>query len=282
MADETIVISGGTDGIGRVAAEQLGATAAHVFITGRSADKARAVVDGINRAAGCERASYLTLDLSSPNRVRRGAAEILERCPRIDVLINSAAVILNRRQETQEGYELTWATNHLGPFLLTNLLLERIVESAPARIVMLSSETQRSGHINFDDLQLTGRYTRYTMMGAYAQSKLANVMFTRSLAARLKNSGVTVNALHPGLIATNLVRGLGGPLGIFAFIFNLLFASSPEVGGERIVYLATSSEVAGVTGEYFDKDRIAASNPKALDEQTAERLWQLSQQAVGL
>ena len=218
------------------------------------------MVDGINRAVGCERASYLTLDLSSPNRVRRGAAEILERCPRIDVLINSAAVILSRRQETQEGYE-TWATNHLGPFLLTNLLLERIVESAPARIVMLSSETQRSGHINFDDLQLTGRYT---MMGAYAQSKLANVMFARSLAARLKNSGGHRERPASRSHRDQPGQGPGRATGHLFFIFNLLFASSPEVGGERIVYLATSSEVAGVTGEYFDKDRIAASNLRLL------------------
>ena len=279
MEGDTVVVSGGTDGIGRVAAEQLARTAAHVLITGRSTEKARAVMEGINEAAGADRASSVILDLSSPSSVRRAAAEILERCQRIDVLINSAGVQLGQRQETTEGYEVVWATNHLGPFLLTNLLLDRIVASAPARIIIISSSAQRMEHIDFEDLHLV---SRYTMMKAYAQSKLANVMFTRSLAARLKNSGVTVNALHPGLIATSILREIRGPMGMMSALLLRVFASPPEVGAKRVIYLATSPDVVGVTGEYFEKDTVAKLNPETLDEAVVERLWNLSEEAVGL
>jgi len=278
MQDQTVVISGGTDGIGRCAAEQLAKSGARVIVTGRSVEKAQQVVDDINRWS-VNQASYVTLDLSSPTSVRRAAQEILEQCQQINILINCAGIIAHTRQETPESYELTWATNHLGPFLLTNLLCDRIIDSAPGRIVIVSSAAQMTGHINFDDLQSTGDYTT---MKVYAQSKLANVMFARSLAGRLKHSGVTVNSLHPGFVATRIFRELDGIVRIFVSIGVRLFASSPDVAARTVVNLASSSEVAGVTGEYFNKFKVSRPSADALDEEACEQLWQLSKNAVGL
>ena len=203
------------------------------------------------------------------------AQEFKQNHNRLDVLVNNAGVILTRRQVTEDGLESTFAINHLAYFLLTNLLLDLIKQSAPARIVNVSSTVHKSATIDFNDLQSE---RSYSAMRAYGQSKLANVLFTYELARRLEGSRVTVNCLHPGVIATNIFRDISGVVGAAA----KLFLKNPRRGAETSIYLATSPEVEGVTGKYFDDRRAVRSSPESYDEAIAERLWQVSEQLTNL
>jgi NAD(P)-dependent dehydrogenase (short-subunit alcohol dehydrogenase family) len=234
----------------------------------------------IRRSTGSDDVELVVFDLADLDSVRRGAADLLDRCDRIDVLVNNAGLVLSERTETKDGYEATFAINHLGPFLLTTLLLDRITASAPARIVNVASTAHRSARrgLDFDDLQSTKHYAG---MQAYGKSKLANILFTTELARRLAGTGVTVNAVHPGTVATGFARD-GDANGVLAFGIKLIkpFVLTPEKGARTSVYVASSPEVGDVTGGYFVKCRQAKPSAAALDEAAAGRLWEVSEQLV--
>jgi NAD(P)-dependent dehydrogenase (short-subunit alcohol dehydrogenase family) len=224
-------------------------------------------------------ADLLLADLSAQAAIRELAGQILQRCPRIDVLINNAGAVFASRSTTVDGLETTFATNHLAYFLLTNLLLERLKASAPTRIVNVSSRAHTSaGGIPFDDLQAEHGYSGWRR---YAESKLANILFTRELARRLEGTHVTVNALHPGVVATGF--GQGGSFWLrLGLTIGRPFLLSPEQGAETVIYLATAPAVATVTGKYFAKCAEATPSPVAHDNALARRLWEVSAKLTGL
>ena len=282
MEGKTAVVTGGSSGIGFETAIALASMGARVLITARNADKARAAVASMSqRLQGKGQVQLVVFDLGDLASVRRGAAEILEQTPRLDVLVNNAGLVLSERSETVDGYEATFAINHLGPFLLTNLLLDRMTESTPSRIVNVSStahNTARKG-IPFDDLQSTHGYRG---MRVYGQSKLANILFTRVLAKRLQGTTVTATCFHPGFVRTSFGRGFdANPIAKHVFRWASRFARTPEKGAETLVYLATSADVAGASGGYYFDCKLATPSVAAQDDAAAERLWQLSEQLVG-
>jgi NAD(P)-dependent dehydrogenase (short-subunit alcohol dehydrogenase family) len=251
-----ILITGSSDGIGREAALQLAREGAQVIVHGRTEQRAAAAAEGIPAA------EVWVCDFASLAEVRSAAA----RLPRgIDVLINNAGVYLQRRQVTKDGLEATFQINHLAPFLLTQLLLPSM--SGRSRIVDVSSTVHSGAEIAWDDLMGERRYSGY---GAYAQSKLANILFTRELARR--QTKATVNALHPGVIGTKLLRGGFGGMG----------GRSVAEGAETPLFLATSKEVEGGTGKYFVNCRETQPSPQALDDQAARRLWDVSARLTGM
>jgi NAD(P)-dependent dehydrogenase (short-subunit alcohol dehydrogenase family) len=283
MQGKTVVVTGANSGIGFETAAALSSMGARVLVTARNADKGRAAVAALTqRLRGEGRVQLVVFDLANLASVRRGAAEILEQAPRLDVLVNNAGLVLSARAETVDGYEATFAINHLGPFLLTNLLLERIVASAPARVVNVASTAHNAARkgIPFDDLQSTRRYRG---MRVYGQSKLANMLFTLELARRLEGRGVTANSLHPGTVRSGY-GGSGDASGLLAFGIKIAspFFLSPAKGARTSVYLASSPEVEGVSGEYFVKCKPRAPRRWAQDPDAALRLWQVSDQLVGL
>lgn len=273
------LITGATSGIGQETARALAQQGTTVVIVGRNEQKTRATVAAIKAATGNPNVNYLLADFADQASIRRLAAEFKERYDRLDVLINNAGAFYAKRQENAAGHELTFAVNHLGYFLLTNLLLDRLQGSAPARIVNVSSDAHQWGKIDFSDLHCTRGYRG---MKVYGSSKLANLHFTFALARRLAGTGVTVNALHPGFVATNFGAnnmGFAGPL--LKWLINR-FAISAAEGAKTIIYLATDAGVAGETGKYFVKNRAIAAAPRAYDEVTAQRLWQESALMTGL
>jgi NAD(P)-dependent dehydrogenase (short-subunit alcohol dehydrogenase family) len=213
-------------------------------------------------------------DLSSLAAVRKLAADVAAQYPRLDVLVNNAGTGMRRRQTTVDGFERTFAINHLAPFLLTNLLLERLKAGKAARVVTVSSMAHRGGKLDFDDLNWEKR--KFSGLGAYGASKLANILFTIELASRLAGSGVTSNCLHPGVVATNIFTAFGGRTGKFFTVLLRPFMLSPADGAKTSVYLASSPEVANVTGKFFDKCREVPPTPAAQDAAAAKRLWEIS------
>jgi NAD(P)-dependent dehydrogenase (short-subunit alcohol dehydrogenase family) len=286
MQGKTVVVTGGNSGIGFETAAALAEMGARVVVTARNADKGRAAVGRITEradAAGKEGGAQLVVfDLAELASVRRGAGEILEQAPRIDVLVNNAGIVLSERTETVDGLESTLAINHLGPFLLTNLLADRIGASPPARIVNVSSSAHAAARkgIPFDDLQSE---RRYRTMRVYGQSKLANILFTLELARRLQGTGVTANSLHPGTVRTGYGAD-GDTTGYLAFGLKISrpFFLSPAQGARTSIYLASSPEVEGVSGEYFVKCKPRQPKRWARDPEAAEQLWQVSEELVGL
>ena len=252
MYGKTVVVTGGNSGIGLESAAALATMGARVLVAARNADKGRAAVADISRRNdGHAQVQLVVFDLADLASVRRGAAEILEQAPRLDVLVNNAGLVLSDRRETVDGYEATFAVNHLGPFLLTNLLLDRMRESAPARVVNVASMAHASARkgIPFDDLQSRQRYRG---MRVYGQSKLANILFTLELARRLEGSAVTANSLHPGTVRTGYGAD-GDARGFLALGLKLSgpFFLTPARGAQTSIYLASSPEVEGVSGQYF-------------------------------
>jgi retinol dehydrogenase-14 len=279
MAGKTVLITGGTGGIGKAAAIGLAAMGARVGITGRDRARAEAAAAAIARASGNPAVDVFVADLSSQVEVRRLADEVLAAYPRLDVLLNNVGGFWSHRHATADGLERTFALNHLAPFLLTSLLLERLTASAPARIVTVSSAAQSMGKIAFDDLM--GDRT-YSGQDAYNQSKLANVMFTYELSRRLAGTGVTATAVHPGMTSTafgaeDMARGWGPLIAIMR-----IFMQSPERGAETSVYLASSREAEGVTGSFFAKRKARKSHASSYDRATTARLWRVSAELVGL
>lgn len=283
MQNKTILITGATAGIGEVTALELARTGATVVGVGRNPAKCAAVADRIRQATGNLRVEFLVADLSVQAQVRRLAAEVCQTYDRLDVLINNAGAVFFQRQESADGIEMTWALNHLNYFLLTHLLLDRLKASTPARIINVASDAHQGGKINFSDLEGKQKYSGF---GAYAQSKLANILFTYELARRLAGSGVTANVLHPGFIASNFaLDNFVGWRRSFSWLFRGLqrvAARSPEQGAATPIYLATDPMVATVSGEYFVNKRIGKSTAASHDEQVAQRLWTVSEQMVGL
>ena len=268
QSGKTVVFTGGTDGMGRVAVGALHQMGANVVLLGRDEAKGKAVLSELDSSAGRGSIRFEVCDLLSVGSVRECASRVLDRESRIDVLVNCAGANFQERVLTPDAFERNWSVNYLGPFLLTNLLLERLKASAPARIVNVSSAMEATGHIDFEDLQLERGYSPGK---AYARAKLALNMFTIDLARRLEGTGVTVNSLNPGFIQSNLLRDLRGFEAIGRAMMKFL-ASPAEVGADRIVRLAVSSEYQGVSGQYVYEDAIRPPNPETRDEAVIERL----------
>jgi NAD(P)-dependent dehydrogenase (short-subunit alcohol dehydrogenase family) len=279
MTAKTCVITGATSGIGEVTARELARAGARVIVVGRSPERCAATVERIRGQTGATAVESLVADLSSQADARRLAERIRERCNRLDVLVNNAGGMYLDRRETVDGIELTLALNHLSYFLLTNELLPLLKASAPARIVNVASEAHKGVSIDFADIQ--GR-RRYRGWRAYQQSKLANILFTYELARRLDGTGVTVNTLHPGFVRTGFFREMTGWKGWAIRRAAAIAAIAPEQGARTLIYLATSPEVAGVTGRYFVKEKPAASSSASRDQGVAQRLWRVSEALTGL
>jgi retinol dehydrogenase 14 len=279
MVGKTVLVTGGTGGIGRATAVRLASMGARVGITGRDTGRTQRAAAEIASESAHGTVDAFAADMSSQGEVRRLAGEVLEAYPRLDVLVNNAGGFWSHRHVTADGIEHTFALNHLAPFLLTSLLLDRLIESAPARIVTVSSGAQSMGKIDFDDLMGERKYSGQT---AYNQSKLANVMFTYELARRLTGTGVTATVLHPGM--TNTSFSAEDPSRAFAPLVKVIrpFMRKPERGADTPVYLASSTEVEGITGKYFANRKPKASNKLTYDGPASARLWELSARLVGV
>jgi NAD(P)-dependent dehydrogenase (short-subunit alcohol dehydrogenase family) len=276
---KVILVTGATAGVGEVTARALAGMGATLVLVGRDPEKCRRVADQIQAKTGNPGVSYLVGDLSAQADVRRMAGEFKQQFSRLDVLVNNAGAFFLARRESADGIEMTFALNHLAYFLLTNLLLEVLVASAPARIVSVSSAAHGGAQLNFEDLENKKGYQGWR---AYSQSKLANLLFTHELAHRLDSKGVTANALHPGFVASDFAKN---NLGIFKGVYSLvqkLVAIRPEAGAQTSIYLASSPQVQWVTGQYFDKKQAVESSPAAHDGEAARRLWEISARMTGL
>jgi NAD(P)-dependent dehydrogenase (short-subunit alcohol dehydrogenase family) len=276
MQGKTVLVTGANQGIGKATAIALAAKGAHVVLVARNAEKGAAALAEV-QAAGGGGAELIVADLSSHEQVRRAAAELKSRHQRLDVLVNNAGVYVPERHTTVDGLEETFGLNHLGYFLLTRELLDVLQATAGARIVNVSSEAHRGAKMRWDDLQF--EKTPYRGFKAYGQSKLANVLFTYELARRLEGTGVTANCLHPGVIGSGFGQTYGSALSILVKIARP-FMLTPEEGARTSVYLASSPEVAGVTGKYFSKCKPVKSNAVSYDVQSQQKLWSLSEQLV--
>jgi NAD(P)-dependent dehydrogenase (short-subunit alcohol dehydrogenase family) len=279
MQGKICLVTGATSGIGRVTAQALAEQGATVVLVARDAARAQATVAEIKRQTGNPTVDYLLADLSAQAQVRQVAAQFMERYAQLHVLVNNAGALFTRRRETADGMEMTFALNHLAPFLLTHLLLDTVKVSAPARIVTVASAAHIGAQIPFDDLQQT--HHRYQPLRVYGQTKLANLLFTYELARRLPGTQVTANALHPGFVATNFARGDSALLRL-AMPLTRPFAISPQEGAQTSIYLATSPDVEVVSGEYFVTCKPARSSDASYDEQAARRLWDVSAQLTGV
>jgi retinol dehydrogenase 12 len=273
MIGKICLVTGATSGIGKAAAQALAQMGATVVVVGRSASKTAQLVEEIRAASGNQNVDWLLADLSSQQDIRRLAAEFKSKYAHLQVLLNNAGGTFATRQLSVDGIEMTFALNHLAYFLLTNLMLDTLKASAPARIINVSSDAHSGGKIEFDNLQGERSYTSFK---PYGNSKLANILFTTELARRLEGTGVTVNALHPGLTSTGF--GKNNP-GFFMKIMRVvipLIGQSPEKGAETSIYLASSPEVQGITGKYFVDCKVTQPAQQAADSAVARRLWDVS------
>jgi retinol dehydrogenase-14 len=282
MTGRTVVITGGNSGIGRATAEALAKLGSRVVITSRDETRGSAAVADIRRASGNDLVDCVRLDLASLASVRSCADELLARLDAIHVLDLNAGGVLSRRSETEDGFESQFQANHLGHFLLSQLLVDRLKQSAPARVVVLSSwgHTQARDGLDFDDLQWVARPYRGSFV--YSATKLMNLYFTFEFARRLAGTDVTVNALHPGYVASGF--GMSGDTKLLrlGLVVSRPFARSPQKGAATAVWLAASDEVKGETGKYFADGKVKAPSPRALDGDAARRLWDLSGELAGL
>lgn len=277
MQGKICLITGATAGIGLVTAQALARQGATVVAVARHAERGAAMVERLQRDTGNNAVELLLADLSSQEHIHRLAQEFQQRFPRLDVLVNNAGAIFTQRQLSVDNIEMTFALNHLGYFLLTHLLLDTIKASSAARIINVASEAHRNAQMDFADLQGQQRYSGWR---AYCQSKLANILWTYTLAQRLAGTGITVNTLHPGFVATNFGNNNAGIFGWLLRVFKLV-AMSPERGAQTMIYLATSAAIAEHTGGYFVSERPVRSSEVSYRQEDAERLWQLSAEMTG-
>ncbi len=298
MTGKVCLVTGATTGIGLVTARELARLGATVILVGRNRERGRQVVEAIQRETGNRAVEFLGADLSSQAEIRRFAKEFLAIHPRLHVLVNNAGGLFALRQESVDGIEMTLALNHLGPFLLTDLLLDALKAAAPSRVVNVASEAHDDvPAFNFDDPQAArasgiGSYPRSELASTfyslampwahpafmqYARTKLANILFTTELSRRLAGSGVTVNSLHPGMVASDFAQG-NGVYGWFMRRFMNMRGISVEEGAKTSIHLASSDEVEKLTGLYFVNRQPAPCSNAARDEQAAERLWRLSEE----
>jgi NAD(P)-dependent dehydrogenase (short-subunit alcohol dehydrogenase family) len=278
MQGKVVVITGATSGIGQVAAERLAGMGARLVLVARDKKRGEAALARLRQLAPAVSHSIHYADLSRMAEMKRVAAEIATVEPRIDVLINNAGALFGSRQLTEDGLELTFATNHMSYFVLTHLLRERLAAAAPSRVVSTSSDAHKGAKLDFNDLQSANKYRGFPV---YGRSKLCNILFTSELARRWAGTGITANCLHPGFVATRFGDESGG---LFSFVVRVakVVAISPEKGAETIVYLASSDEVANVNGQYFYKCRPATPTKEARDEEAAKRLWAETARLAGV
>lgn len=276
MRGKVCLITGGSRGIGQAAAVELAAMGARVVLVARNAERGAATLERIRARTG-QGAGLLLADLATLEGVRQAAREFRAEYDRLDVLINNAGAVFSQRTVTADGFERTFALNHLAYFLLTNLLLDMLRASAPARIVNVSSAAHQGAVLDFADLQIERRYTGFR---AYGRSKLANILFTHELARRLEGTGVTANALHPGVVSTGFNKNNGLLMRLGMTVIRP-FLITPEKGARTIVYLASSPAVESVSGEYFVNCTATRSSPVSYDEDAARRLWEVSATFTG-
>lgn len=278
MAGKTCLVTGATAGIGRVTALELAHMGANVVVGGRDPAKSAFTANEIREESGNTEVEFLVADLSSQEEIRRLAEEFKDRHQRLDVLVNNAGAIRMSRKKSVDGIEMTFAVNHLSYFLLTNLLLDVLAASAPARVVNVASSVHQKAKIDVFDIHAPRYYSGFR---AYSRSKLCNLLFTYELSRRLEGSGVTANALHPGLVATDILRN-NGILGRFLNMILGLRGISVESGAITSVYAASSPEMEGVSGKYLEKKQIVPSSPRSFDEAQAAALWELSANLTGI
>ena len=281
MNEKRFLITGATNGIGKTAALDLAKMGAEVIIVGRNEQKTRRVLDELKTSSGSDRLDMLIADLSSIEQIRRVADEFRGRYERLDVLLNNAGAIFPKYQETADGLEMTFALNHISYFLLTHLLLDNLKQTAQrqgeARIINVSSSAHRGAQFNGPD-----EANAYSSTRSYGKSKLANVLFTYDLARRLEGTGVTVNAVHPGLVDTGFGSEFKGFLGWLVRVLQMTVARSPEKGAETLVYLASSPEVRGMDAKYWKDKKQVESSKASFDAAQQRRLWELSEKVTGM
>ncbi len=279
MKGKVALVTGANSGTGKWTAIALAEKGARVVMLCRNQKRGEEALEEVKKLSKNQEVELLLCDLGSLESIRRFSKVFHEKYEKLDVLVNNAGVTLPKRQETTDGFELQFGVNHLGHFLLTNLLLDLILKSSSARIVVVSSGAHKVGKIDFNDLQLK---KSFNLIKAYSQSKLANLLFTYELSRRLKDEKVTVNALHPGAVATNM--GINRETGFGKLITKILrpFFQTPREGARTAVYLATSSEVEGVTGKYFYNRKPINSSKESYNEDLQKKLWQVSKRLVGL
>jgi NAD(P)-dependent dehydrogenase (short-subunit alcohol dehydrogenase family) len=278
MTGKTVLVTGATNGIGFVTARELAKMDAVVLMVARDEKKGRAKLEEIRKTVPNAKLELLLADLSSMASIRQLATNITAKYSSLDVMVNNAGAFYSDRRVSKDGFEMTFALNHIGYFLLTNLLLETLKRGKNARIVSVSSGAHLAAKINFDDLQFEQKFSGWA---AYCTSKLMNVLFTKELSRRLAGTGVTANCLHPGFVNTGFAGDSSDFFGRALNFVKNFAAITPEKGAETMIYLSSSTDVANMTGEYFEKKKIAKVNPIALDSSVAKRLWDVSEKLVG-
>ena len=269
MENKIILITGSTDGIGKQAALEVARKGATVLLHGRNPSLGNTVLEQTKKQSQNDKIDLFIADFASLRQVRRLANEVCKKYAKLDVLVNNAGAYMRDRQLTEDGFEMTFAVNHLAPFLLTNLLMDLLKRSAPSKIINVSSMAHQGAHLDLNDLQAEKRYDAYDV---YSKSKLANLLFTHELAHRLENSGVTVNALHPGVIATKMLRAGFGSMG----------GRPVEDGAARIAYLIDTPGIESVSGKYFVNDKEQTSSSESRDAKLQRQFWSLSKKMVGI
>jgi NAD(P)-dependent dehydrogenase (short-subunit alcohol dehydrogenase family) len=277
MGGKVALVTGGTSGIGKATAMALSAMGADVVVVGRDPERGERAAEEIRAQTG-GRVDLALADLSSQAEVRSLAEEFKRRYDRLDVLVNNAGLVQSTRTETKDDLESTFATNHLAPFLLTNLLLDMLKDSAPSRVVTVSSEAERWGNIAFDDLQSKKKYRGFPV---YGMTKLANIMFTYELAERLEGTGVTATCMHPGAVNTRFGTNNRGPMTILFRAFKP-FMRTPKQGADTVIWLAASPDVEGVSGRYYSDRKPLEPKKIANDPAARRRLWEESERLTGL
>jgi retinol dehydrogenase 12 len=278
MNRKIALITGGNTGIGKETAIGIAKQGVSVVIVSRDFLKGKEAVEHIRRASGNKRVGFIAADLSSQKQIHTLAEEFRKRYSRLDILINNAGVIMRNRVVTEDGLEYQLAVNHLAPFLITNLLIDLLIDNAPSRIINVSSQTHFNASLNLNDINFSGEYNPNAV---YTSTKLMNVLFTIKLAQKLKGTGVTVNCLHPGAVKTKLLSEYYGKFGL-KHIVSKLIHDSPQKGARTSIYLALSPEVENVTGKYFSDLQVREPSPLAMDIKLAGRLWDLSSDLCGV